>query len=205
MSSQKTFPIFLREPEELKKLNQWLFDNIQLYVRGRTLEIGSGAGNISSLFVDRSIPIYLSDPIKANRDNLRATYENNSIVHGVLNIDLRKENFYEFYSQILETFTTVIALNVTENNYHESKSLDKLRHLLRADGHLIIVLPSFTATFYGVDISLQDWRNYNRKPLNVSLRHFEMLKTRYFNISPQIESDSSYKSGYSVLVAARKL
>ena len=44
-----------------KKLNNWMYQTIEPYCKGVTLEIGSGIGNISEFFVANNYDISVSD------------------------------------------------------------------------------------------------------------------------------------------------
>jgi hypothetical protein len=46
---------------EADNFNQWMYETIAPYCQGKTLEIGSGIGNISQYFVQAKSDIVLSD------------------------------------------------------------------------------------------------------------------------------------------------
>ena len=68
------------------QFNEWMYQKIKPYCKGKILEVGSGIGNISKFFVRDQADICLSDLRDNYLDFLRSTYGGS--VLDVLSIDL---------------------------------------------------------------------------------------------------------------------
>jgi len=56
--------------------------------------------------------------------------------------------------------------------------------LLRTRGHLIVLVPAYTALFNDLDEGLDHFRRYNRESITKLLnKDFEILNTQYFNLA----------------------
>jgi len=174
----------LQHLSEAKQLNQWMFDTIRPFVKGPVLEIGSGIGNISSLFVENGIPIHLSDLESKYCEVLRGKFEGEPLVKGVKQIDLSHPDFENRYAKLLGQFGTVFALNVVEHIPNDKLGIANAKLLLKTRGRLIILVPAYTALYNDLDVHLDHFRRYNRESLKKLLsKDFEILNTQYFNLA----------------------
>ncbi len=174
----------LQHLSEAKRLNQWMFNTIRPYVKGNVLEIGSGIGNISSVFVQAGIPLSVSDLSPHYCQMLKRNFDNEPMVRGVYQIDLAHGSFETVYAGLMQGFDTVFALNVVEHIYNDELAITNAKQLLRKRGHLIVLVPAYTALYNGLDMGLEHWRRYNRESLKKLLsKDFEILKTQYFNLA----------------------
>lgn len=161
-----------------------MFDTIRPYVKGSILEIGSGIGNISDIFVQTGIPLTLSDLDTRYCGMLAEKFHGEPMVRGVYQIDLGHPGFENEYAELLGKFSTVFALNVVEHIPNDKLAIANAKLLLRTRGHLIVLVPAYTALFNGLDQGLDHWRRYNRESLKKLLsKDFEILKTQYFNLA----------------------
>jgi SAM-dependent methyltransferase len=199
-------PGHFRVPEELTLLNKWMFSAIQPYIRGRILEIGSGNGELSDFFVQQGIHLHLSDENDDHCIKLREKFQGVNAIRKVHNINFLRQDFRAFYASKSEVFSTLIALNVADHNVYDKVALANSKHLLRQRGFLIFVAPAYTALYPGTPENTQDLRRFNQKRLKALLDDdFEILKTRYFNLSGNMQNRLSNHLGLSVLALARKL
>ena len=196
---------FLQQPEEVSKLNQWIFENIQPYVKGKTMEMHSGSGVFSSLLIEQGTRLHLSDLDKPNRDRLREKFNGRHELRTVNKIDYHHHDFKQCYAPLLDIFSTVVAVNFAEQGFLSRIELDNGKLLLRKGGHLIVALPSFTALFPGLEQDLEDLKMYNRKPLKKFLGDFQILKVRYFRLEANTHPSLPAHSGLSSIVVARKI
>ncbi len=161
-----------------------MFDTIRPFVKGSVLEIGSGIGNISSLFVQNGIPITLSDLEPQYCQKLQYHFDRDPMVRGIHQVDLAHSDFGTKYSHLLKKFDTVFALNVIEHIANDKLAIENAKQLLRKGGHLIVLVPAYTALYNGLDQGLEHWRRYNRKSIKELLsKDFEIMKTKYFNMA----------------------
>jgi 2-polyprenyl-3-methyl-5-hydroxy-6-metoxy-1,4-benzoquinol methylase len=203
--TQAELPALIQVPQDLPRLNKWLFETAHPYINGKVLEVNSGVGEISSHFVLNGIQIHLSDAEKTNRDILRKRFEGTATVRGVHHIDFLRPDFTRRYSSRMEIFDTLIALNVAEHGYLAKTVLDNAKLLLHKGGFLMLIAPAITAPYYGLEENMEDWQKYNRSPLKRFLgTDFKVILTRCFNLRDTITDPSCNKFGVSILVIARK-
>src|SRR6185437_1204812 len=155
----------LHLPDDLERFHQWIFNIIKPYLRGSILEMASGHGGISEFLICQGIPLYLSDPHKRNRDNLRNKFEGNELIKTVNYIDFDCTDFETFYSEIFGSFTTVFGLNIPENGFYSKIALTNATHLLNKHGYLIFIAPAHTTLYHGLDGDINNWTKYNHKRL----------------------------------------
>jgi SAM-dependent methyltransferase len=164
--------------------NQWMFGSIRPYVKGKTLEIGSGIGNISSLFVRNKMPLFLSDHKEEYCQLLRKTFAGQPEVSGIFHVDLADKNFEVKYAGLLNTFDTVFALNVVEHIEDDVLAIANGAKLLTPGGHLILLLPAYPWLFNRWDQGLGHHRRYTGKSVRTLLsKEFDVVKIWYFNLA----------------------
>jgi hypothetical protein len=184
-------------------VTQWMFDIARPYVKGRTLEIGSGQGEISYLFVENKIPLHLSDMDQINREKLREKFDCYPEVRNIHRIDFHEINFDEVYSNIFGAFGTIFKLNLSQRPI-DAPDIAKINLLLREGGHLIALMPAYTTLYNGLDADWRELKKYNRgSVIDLLGNSFDVLKTRYFSL-PSSGSSSAGQIGLSSIVVARK-
>ena len=166
------------------RLNKWMFEAIQPYVKGRILEIGSGIGNISSQFVKRRIPLSLSDHNDAYCQYLQKKFASEPSIKEVIRIDLVDKDFETKHAHLLGSFDTVFALNVVEHIENDQLAVANCYKLLAPDGHLILLMPAYQALYNGFDKGLGHYRRYTRQAMfQLFSTKFRVLKTWHFNFA----------------------
>jgi hypothetical protein len=180
--SQLTIESFTARPESSDRLQHWLFDNTQPYIRGRVLEVESGTSPFASILIAQGIPVHLSDSSKANRHTLRFRYKDSPLVRMVHNIDFNRPDFGEVNTRLTNAFSTIISANVTAHSFMGKDAVKHARLLLRDYGHLILVIPALTEFYPGMDADIETIRRQNRSPLRELLTGFDIRKKRFFRL-----------------------
>jgi SAM-dependent methyltransferase len=164
-------------------LNNWLFETIRPFINGRVLEIGSGIGNISSIFVNRRIPLSLSDYSEAYCELLRNKFSSVPYVKDIFRIDLTDKDFETRHASILGSFDTLFALNVIEHIEDDGMAVENCYKLLAPGGRLIVMMPAYQGLYNEFDRALGHYRRHTRATMNKLLsRRFELVRTWYFNL-----------------------
>lgn len=88
-------PGIIKLPEDVDKLNRWLFYASRPYITGRVLEMGSNNNGFSHLLLENNIPIHLSNEDLNICTALNEKYNGNEIVRKVHNIDFVRPGFPE--------------------------------------------------------------------------------------------------------------
>jgi len=205
MSTQEMFHIFTSEAGDIIRLTNWIFDTIQPYTKGRTLEMGSGQGAIASIFIAHGLPIHLSDESQDNREKLRKKFHGIGAVRMIHDIDFLSEIFTRKYTGSIGAFSTVVAVNIAGHGYYDAKALNNAKHLLRIRGHLIIVAPVHTTLYPGLEQDLNEYKKHNAIVVKKMMgNNVEVLKVRYFNFQADSNIGFTSQTGLSTLAILRK-
>ncbi len=161
------------------RFNRWMFDTISPFCAGSVLEIGSGIGNISQFFIADNRPLTLSDLRENYCSILSAKFPDNKVVQ----LNLIEEKFEDIYSDYLETFDSIFALNVIEHIQDDHLAIQNCKKLLKPGGKLIILVPAYQVLYNEFDKSLEHFRRYNKKTLNSLMLENDLtiVKSFYFN------------------------
>jgi 2-polyprenyl-3-methyl-5-hydroxy-6-metoxy-1,4-benzoquinol methylase len=165
------------------KFNRWTYDTIRPFCKGNILEIGSGVGNISQFFLKDGASILLSDIREGYCDELKQKFEAHSSLKGVELIDLVDPAFDEKFQHLFASFDSIFSLNVVEHIYDDVLAIKNAKKLLKKEGHLIILVPSYQGIYNGLDKDLDHYRRYTKKTLSVLFEKNELniIKKQYFN------------------------
>lgn len=168
---------------EADNFNRWMFKTIFPFSKGKILEIGSGLGNISHYFLQEGCGIMLTDSRNEYCLALREKFEAFPNLLGVKIIDLVHPTFDKEYSAYLNSFDTVFALNVVEHIENDEIAIENCKKLLKRNGNLIILVPSYNRLYNKFDEELGHFRRYNRQSLSKLFikNDFKILHTQYFN------------------------
>jgi SAM-dependent methyltransferase len=184
-------------------LNEWLFEIIQPYLKGRVLEIGSNFNTISTVFVQKGRRLHLSTADNLLREELRAHYQGVEAMRAVHLIDFRRPDFDSAYPpEEAGIFDTIVFLNPMQDAYLDDKAVRNARYLLKDKGRLILLTPAFTGVYSGFELDVNELKHLDRPVIKKTLTdEMEILITRHFHLL----DDSGYgRSGPSVIMVARK-
>ena len=166
------------------RLNTWMFKTIRPYVKGKTLEIGSGIGNISAQFVKHGLSLSLSDYSDEYNRYLKKKFSSEPLIENIVSIDLADKEFDTRYSGLLGSFDTVFALNVVEHIEDDRLAVANCYKLLAPGGTIILLMPAYPSLYNGFDKGLGHCRRYTRKTMDQLLStRFQVLRTWHFNFA----------------------
>lgn len=171
--------ITLNVIEKADYFNEWMYNTISPNCNGKILEIGSGIGNISQFFIKENKDIILSDLRDNYCEILKEKYTNQ-----VLKIDLVHPNFDIEYSELLESFDSVFALNVVEHIENDITAIANCKKLLKIGGTLTILVPAYQWLYCDFDVELEHFRRYTKTNLNaiINKNQMQIKNTFYFNV-----------------------
>ncbi len=164
-------------------LNQWMYETISKNLKGHTLEIGSGIGNISSQFTANHRKIFLTDIRKNYCNYLRREFRNNDSVLGIEELDIVHSEFDTIYKDKLGSFDGVFALNVIEHIEDDQLAIHNCKKLLKPGGKLVILVPAYQLLYNQFDKGLMHYRRYNRSTLKAlfNKEDLKIERAQYFN------------------------
>jgi 2-polyprenyl-3-methyl-5-hydroxy-6-metoxy-1,4-benzoquinol methylase len=163
---------------EAKNYNRWIADNFYPYIQAPLLEFGSGIGNISEL-ISSYTPLCLTDT-----DEQLLAHLNDKFSH----INDVSVNFFDITQpppeNLVESFQTVIGINVLEHVEDDEKALLHLGNVLKPSGRLLLLVPSKKWAYTELDRELGHFRRYEKKELGEKLAKasFQIEKLYFFNI-----------------------
>ncbi len=169
---------------EAYQFNKWMFKTILPFSKGKILEIGSGLGNISTFFLENKNEIFLTDLRVEYCTLLQDKFESKPNLLGVDQLNLIHPDFDKVYDNHLEKYDTVFALNVIEHIRNDNLAISNCKKLLKNNGHLIILVPSYQKLYNRFDEELGHFRRYTQKSLlELFLKnHFSVVHKQYFNL-----------------------
>ena len=205
MQTEEVSHTFTQEAGDVSRLNHWLFDTIQPYIKGRTIEMGSGHGAISSLFVAHDLPIHLSDELEENRLYLDKRFQEVPAIRMIHDMDFLREDFEQAYNSSIGAFSTAVAINISEHGYYNEKALNNAKSLLRIRVHFMLIAPVHTTLYNGLEEDLDEWKKHNAMNVKKSMGdNIDVLKVRYFNWQAQ-PGPHSNALGLSTIAIFRKV
>ena len=163
---------------EAKSFNKWMYSQLEPYASHKTLEIGSGIGNISQFLIENNKDLVLSDLRVQYIISLEQKFPNNRVIQ----LNLVDYNFEEKYKDHLNKYDLVFALNVIEHIEDDKLAMENINKLLKPGGFSFILVPSYQFLFNHLDKSLEHFRRYNKKKLMAIMpKDFKTINTYYFN------------------------
>jgi 2-polyprenyl-3-methyl-5-hydroxy-6-metoxy-1,4-benzoquinol methylase len=168
---------------EAPAFNEWMYSTIAPFTKGEILEIGSGIGNISALFIHQNKFITLSDIDDFYIQFLKKKFHQSSKVKDFLSIDLQSKDFKNHYRHLERKYDTVFLLNVLEHLEDDSSAIENCKYLLKKNGTLIILVPAYSFLFSEMDKALNHFRRYSLNQFSrlIQKENFKIENSFYFN------------------------
>jgi len=163
---------------EAKNYNRWIASNFYPYIKAPLLEFGAGIGNISELLSSYT-PLCLTDTDERLLAHLKHKFSHiNDVSVDFLDIIQPPPD------HLVESFQSVIGINVLEHIEDDEKALSHLGSLLRPSGRLLLLVPSKKWAYTDLDRQLGHFRRYEKKELAVKLvkASFRIEKLYFFNV-----------------------
>jgi len=163
------------------RFNRYMYETIRPYCKGRILEIGSGIGNISRLFIEDGAEIYLSDIRNNYIETLKSSFQEQAA--GISMIDIADHKFDSSYKALTGSFDTVFALNVVEHIKDDALAIKNAAKFLKPGGQMVILVPAFNFMYNSFDKALEHYRRYTRNSLNTLMANeMDVIHSQYFNL-----------------------
>jgi len=163
---------------EAKNYNRWIAESFSPYIQAPLLEFGAGIGNISELLSSYT-PLCLTDTDERMLVHLKNTFSHmNDVSVNFLDITQPPPE------HLVESFQTVIGINVLEHVEYDEQALFHLGNLLKPSGRLLLLVPAKKWAYTDLDERLGHFRRYEKKELAEKLAKasFQVEKLYFFNI-----------------------
>src|SRR5256885_13438841 len=163
---------------EAKNYNRWIADNFYPYIKAPLLEFGAGIGNISEL-ISSYTPLSLTDTDARMLAHLKNKFSHiNDVSVDFLDITQPPPE------HLVESFQTVIGINVLEHVEDDQKALFHLGNVLKRSGRLLLLVPAKKWAYTDPDMQLGHLRRYDRKELaeESAEASFDIAEHYFFHI-----------------------
>ena len=156
------------------------YELIDRYLEGKILELGAGAGRITTLAAAAhpDATIYASEPSPNFFAQLTRRCQSRS------NITLTTETLEELCASRFESFDTVFHVHVLEHIENDQDFVDSCLKLLRHGGQLVFEVPALNFLYAQLDRNIGHYRRYDKKMIRKLFSDravkFELL--RYDNL-----------------------
>ena len=163
---------------EAKNYNRWIAENFYSSIQAPLLEFGSGIGNISEL-ISSYTPLCLTDTDARMLAHLKNKFSHiNDVSVDFLDITQPPPE------HLVESFQTVIGINVLEHVEDDEKALFHLGNVLKPSGRLLLLVPAKKWAYTDLDKQLGHFRRYEKKELAEKLvkASFQIEKLYFFNL-----------------------
>lgn len=168
--------------ENAENLNGWIFETIKPFAIGKTIEIGSGIGNITSFFVKQGFEITATELREEYVNKLKSKfciYPNCRVVQ----MDASVADFDVINKSFLGCYDTIYTINVIEHIEDDRGVIRNASSMLRPGGKLIVLVPAYQSLYNKLDLSLGHYRRYSKRQLAVLFEQSGLTVERdfYFN------------------------
>lgn len=180
MSNQKYQEENLKLVSEMPNYNRWVFNNIEPYLGERILEIGCGVGNITQFLRNKNLVVGVDVNDRGLKElKERFTHQKNFIF---LKGDMSKRR--NMLKLRIHNFDTVLCLNILEHIRDDRACLKEMNGLLKEEGRIILLCPSYPSLFGTIDKVDGHYRRYSKKDLvtKVDEAGFKIKKVFYMNV-----------------------
>jgi SAM-dependent methyltransferase len=164
------------------RYNRWQYDRVAPFLGRRVCEVGSGIGNMSTLFLDGGPELLVltdTDPYYREALEQRFADKQDVVVEELTLPDYAAGNRFQKFA-----LDTVVALNVIEHIADDVEALRCIRNMLRPRGRAVVLVPALERLFGSLDRALGHQRRYTRHSISDRMRQagFRVERVFYFNL-----------------------
>jgi len=158
----------------------WVLDEFDAHLGGKTLEVGAGAGTITRKLVDRypSSRLVALEPAENMVGALTA--------YAALSdrVTVRRETLADYVGHGEGDFDAVLYLNVLEHVEDDARELRLAAEVLRPGGALLVFGPALEALYSDLDHKAGHYRRYSLSQLSqlTEAAGLVVVRARYFDM-----------------------
>ena len=158
----------------------WIIKKFRPYLKGRTMEIGTGIGTISKLIFDDVEELILVEPSAHLTKHLPPSISKSP------KVSIFNETLEQRLPQMADhSCDTIIMVNVLEHIEDDGSAIEALHRVLKPGGHLLLFVPALQFLYSEVDRKHGHFRRYHLPPLayKLNMHGFEIQDKRYFDLA----------------------
>lgn len=162
----------------LHRYQKWIVDVFRPYLGEKSVELGAGLGNISTLLRAHVANLDLVEPSVNLGEPLRRRFEGDPAV------DVYFESLETWLPSAADAgYDSVTLVNVLEHIEDDKAALAGFRRITKPGGHLMLFVPALQFLFSDLDALVGHYRRYHRLELERLVRAagFEIVESRYFD------------------------
>jgi len=164
---------------DLPNYYDWIIEQFQPYLEGRTMEIGTGIGTISKLVLDYTEELILVEPSAHLTEYLPSSVSNSP------KVSIYNETLEQRLPQMADqSCDTIIMVNVLEHIEDDGAAIEALHRVLKPGGRLLLFVPALQFLYSELDRKHGHFRRYHLAPLSCKLNMygFKIHNKRYFDL-----------------------
>ena len=151
---------------------KYIFFLIKKYFKDDFLEVGAGIGSFTKNYEKKIRNLTLSETDDSNFNLLTSKFKDKNNIK-VIN---------SFTSQISETFNTILYLNVLEHIEEDVEEIRQALKKLKANGHLIILVPAHNELYCKFDKVIGHIKRYKTDFFkSLKLSNAEIMELYYLD------------------------
>jgi 2-polyprenyl-3-methyl-5-hydroxy-6-metoxy-1,4-benzoquinol methylase len=142
--------------------NSWIFENIQPYLKGDVLDVGSGIGDVAKYYFNAPAvkKVVLSDASEEMMPVLRERFVQDKRFD-IMTIDISGPA--QAVGKLGQIADTITCINVLEHIEDDAHALANIRSLLKPNGNFVLMVPALSAIYGTLDSLVGHYRRYDKK------------------------------------------
>lgn len=165
--------------DSLHNYRDWILDEFGAAIKGHTVEIGAGSGNISEKLLQIVSSIDAVEPSTELSDRLTARLGDRD------NITIYNVSAEDWLDAVEpESCDTIIMVSVLEHIEDDVGALGKMHRALRPGGALLIFVPALMYLFSKLDHEHGHFCRYEKRELALKVEGagFEIARNKYIDL-----------------------
>jgi SAM-dependent methyltransferase len=165
--------------EGLSNYRDWILDEFGSALRGHTVEIGGGSGNISEKLRTRVPTVDIVEPSRELSERLTRR------LGGHANVSIRNESAEGYLAAATpDSCDTIIMVSVLEHIEDDADALVRMHAALRPGGCVLLFVPALMFLFSKLDFEHGHFRRYGKAELvgKVRAAGFEVVAAKYMDL-----------------------
>ena len=157
----------------------WIIEQFSPYLKGRTMEIGTGIGTISKLIFNYTEELVLVEPFSHLTKYIPRSISNSP------SVSIYNETLEQRLPQMVDqSCDTIVMVNVLEHIEDDGAAIEALHRVLKPGGYLLLFVPALQFLFSELDSKHGHFRRYHLAPLAYKLnKHgFKIHDKKYFDL-----------------------